>query len=650
MTNNHLSKTTARIIINMLIQQWEGVANKNIDTGIDIIQEVWKEISSSLLQKSVEELVEDLAQHYVRNNDYETGYMFEEVLKVYHLDFKSLKLFIELILKPSNFNDIASLNSFSTLIDYELSKDDFRLVVINYDELNFPLQIVDENKNLDGLPQNVKLNDIPFYVYKETRIHPSEEKYFALIPNKRWNDYGVISVFSMKYYYDFGRKSIDMGGLRIIHKDEFTTWELLPEKFLQLDNQFCSIGFSDNYYEDFLRIFEFGNTVSILFALKDAAYFSDIQEKFEKTYNFTKSLIRADNSERSLRQVRPLLDGANMENFYSFKYTFKPAYSTEATTVNFDFNTRSMIANRIFGVIGRNGAGKTQLLNNLPHSLSEKKAEEFYNAIPSFSKVIAISYSVFDNFILPQKNVNLNYVYCGLKDSEGDLRSNKGLVVSFHHNWKKIQDQGRIVKWRKILLNFIDIEIIDEFISDEDIEFTETNPAVNVNDFNRIKNRLSSGQSILLYIITQVVANIRFDSLLLYDEPETHLHPNAVVELMNTLYDLVNEFESFCIIATHSPIVIRELFSKNVYILERESNFPVIRRIGIESFGENLGILTDEVFGDRGVPKQYKKILLQLVKDGKTFDEIINILEFDEMPLSLNTRIFLKHIVEKNNE
>ncbi|HFK5575177.1 hypothetical protein CMT52_20715 [Elizabethkingia anophelis] len=606
-------------------------------------------ISDSLLGRTFADVKEDLRQHYFRNSDYETGYLFEEVLKAYSLGYSSIKLFIESILDPKNFNDLDSLHTFSNLLDYELLKEGLRLVIVDYDELDFPIQVVGELENVQDLPQNVKVNDIPFYLYKNSVIKAKEEEYFILEPNKRWNDYSVVSVFSLTYYYDNGQKSIFMGSLRIIHRDELVTWEIMPDKFLRLGNDFCSLGYSDGFYEDFLRSFKRDNTISILFALQDAAYFSDIQERFEQTYNFTKSLTRSDDAERSLREIRPLLDGADMENFYSFTYTFKPAYSIEKTNVSFGFNTQAPIADRIYAIIGKNGTGKTQLLNNLPHSLSVKKDEEFNKKIPSFSKVIAISYSVFDNFTLPQKNVNLNYVYCGLKDADGDIRSNKGLVVSFHHNWKRIQEQDRIKKWRRILLNFIDSDIINQFIIDNDY-IDENTPAVSVDEFNKVKNRLSSGQSILLYIITQVVANIRFDSLILYDEPETHLHPNAVVELMNTLYDLVNEFESFCIIATHSPIVIRELFSKNVYILERESNIPVVRRIGIESFGENLGVLTEEVFGDRGVPKQYKKILSQLVDEGRTFDEIINILEFDEMPLSLNTRIYLKHIIERKNE
>jgi ABC-type transporter Mla maintaining outer membrane lipid asymmetry ATPase subunit MlaF len=136
-----------------------------------------------------------------------------------------------------------------------------------------------------------------------------------------------------------------------------------------------------------------------------------------------------------------------------------------------------------------------------------------------------------------------------------------------------------------------------------------------------------------------------YDSLILYDEPETHLHPNAVTQLMNTIYELVNEFQSYCIIATHSPLVIRELLSRNVFVVERHESQVSVRRVGMESFGENLSVLTEDVFGNKDIPKQYKAIIQGLVRNGATFDEIVAGLESTGSPLSLNTRVYLKTLM-----
>ena len=385
--------------------------------------------------------------------------------------------------------------------------------------------------------------------------------------------------------------------------------------------------------------------ISILYALQDAAMFPDAHDRFEKNTSFIHSLLRGNKADRLLRTIRGTLKGRDFSESYSFSYRFHPPYSESPLKIDFNFNDQHPLTSRIFAIIGKNGAGKTQLLTKLPTSLSREIQDDFYGRVPLFTRIIAVSYSVFDTYHIPEKNATFNYVYCGLRDDKGEIRSNKGMLNSFHSHWKKIDAMRRTGKWRTVLMNFIDVNILDEFILESnDIK---RDYEVDIKGFHSIKKRLSSGQSILLYIITQIVANIRVDSLLIYDEPETHLHPNAIVELMNTIYELVNEFEAYCLIATHSPMVIRELFSKNVFVMERHENVPSLRRIGLECFGENLGVLTDEVFGDKQMPKQYKKIIRNLIDAGNTFDQIVSLLEYDQFPLSLNARIYIANLMER---
>ena len=173
---------------------------------------------------------------------------------------------------------------------------------------------------------------------------------------------------------------------------------------------------------------------------------------------------------------------------------------------------------------------------------------------------------------------------------------------------------------------------IDEFIIEDGVLWGYK---VDIKGFNSVSKKLSSGQSILLYIITEIVANIRYDSLIIYDEPETHLHPNAISQLINTIYELTNEFQSYCIIATHSPLIVRELLSRNVYVVEREGNIISLRKPLIETFGENLTTITEEIFGNRDIPNQYEKILNRLAQTGKSFDEILSIIESENITLSL---------------
>ena len=200
-------------------------------------------------------------------------------------------------------------------------------------------------------------------------------------------------------------------------------------------------------------------------------------------------------------------------------------------------------------------------------------------------------------------------------------------------------------EWKMILDNFLEKEIIEEFIV-KDEEFVLK---VDLDGFGKVRKKLSSGQTILLYIITEIFANIRYDSLIIYDEPETHLHPNAISQLINTIYDLVNKFQSYCIIATHSPLIVQEILSKNVYVVEKQGKIASVRKIGKETFGENLTVLTEEIFGNRAIPKQYEIILSNLVDEGLNYDEIKGKLESDNMSLSLNAILYLKTLLNEKS-
>ena len=160
-----------------------------------------------------------------------------------------------------------------------------------------------------------------------------------------------------------------------------------------------------------------------------------------------------------------------------------------------------------------------------------------------------------------------------------------------------------------------------------------------------LKNKLSSGENIILLVICQILSEIRFDSLVLYDEPETHLHPNAINALLNTLFDLVKRFQSFCIIATHSPLIIQEIPSRNIFIIEREGDSVNQRKLERESFGENLTVITQDIFGARDIPKHFITSINELINTGKSFDEIMTIMESDNLPVTSNIRLYIKALM-----
>lgn len=643
-----ISLDSKKEIFNLIVKSETNFLGDSYD-DFGFLKEIWDIRNMPSEDNRFPNAERDIWQHMINNSDWDLDYLFTERLKLYDNDDVFVK-FIETVISPNYRKDEEDILLYVLQINDILANDKLQLSIFDYNNKGIPIYKVFKKEEVENIPIDIKKNNIIFFVKKSNEdirdLTKKHNEYFIL-REYNWDDYGSKTSFYL-YYVKNDAASI-IGEIKIMTKDSGETIEVIPQSFYSLDSTFCSLGQKSSFYNNLINIFP-DNFEDILFTIADCAFFSDKLEEFDEHHRFKNSLVRFDYAERTLRLIKYELKGYDLKNLFSFEYKFTPKYSKDYVSVKFDFNDDSILANRIYAIIGKNGTGKTQLLNSLPINISENNGDFFAPRVPMFSKMITVSYSIFDRFKIPRKTTKFNYLYCGLKNNKGDFITERGLVLRFHNTWKKIEANGRINKWRTILLNFIESEIVDEFLIKREMITSYNNLyKVDIEGFNRIKDRLSSGQNILLYIITEITANIRFDSLILYDEPETHLHPNAISQLINTIYELVDEFKSYCIIGTHSPLIIQELLSKNVYIIERNGNIPNIRRIGIESFGENLTTLTDDVFGNREIEKQYKKIIDEQITYGNNFDEIVSMLQFDEIPLSLNTRLYIKSKIQNKN-
>lgn len=648
-----INETNRKLILELVLNTEQAFDfSNNYDDGIiPFLNEIWdlKSMPSEDFRFSNAE--QDVFQHTVNNDDWDLTYLFIDRLKLIENE-DIFKRFLEIFFLPKYQKSPESTFDLTEKINEILTTDTVALTTISY-EGEFPILELSKIDTLER-PSDIPINKIPFFVlpYPNMRIEncianlvADNEKpncYFLLVADN-WDDYGHQTIFGLVYFANGEKTFIDY--VKIGSNKNVVTIKDLDNEFYYLDSKFVSLGQSETYYNRLKRLF--GKMItSVLYSLKDAAFFSEISDEFENLDVFKHSLIRDDEAERVHRIAKPMVRGVDLENLYSFKYQFLPKYADSVVSVPFNFSSDKYLPQRIIALIGKNGAGKTQLLTSLPIEIAKANSEALTPHKPIYSKIIAVSYSTFDNFELPKKTSDFNYVYCGLRDDQGNVRTAKGQLQKFHNTWKKIDKLKRLDKWKKVISNFLEIELIDLFIknSPEDPEKLYFDKV----GFSKARNSLSSGQSIVLFVVSEIVANIRLDSLLLFDEPETHLHPNAISQLMNGIAELVVEFESYCIIATHSPIIIQDMFSRDVLVISREENVPSVKNIGVESFGENLSIITEEVFGNRTIPKFYETTIENLVKRFKTYDRVIEIMKEGNLPLSLNVRLYLQSLVEKN--
>lgn len=112
---------------------------------------------------------------------------------------------------------------------------------------------------------------------------------------------------------------------------------------------------------------------------------------------------------------------------------------------------------------------------------------------------------------------------------------------------------------------------------------------------------LSSGQETFINLIINILALIKPNSLILIDEPENTLHPNIEIDFISILQDILSDedFDSFSIIATHSPTIVREIPENFVRVIKFDgSGQPLIDSPSIKTFGADIGTITNYVFDD----------------------------------------------------
>ncbi len=590
---------------------------------------------------------DELEKHFVMNSDWNIDKVFINKLKLLENE-DTFNDFLLKILIGNNFKFNQTPPCINN-IQLSLKKENMILLLINKEGLcSFSLSLHGDYLS------DIKDNKIPFYVVERkgnlrsdnSSSHdvPNNTPCFILVYNDGWNDYGCYSWFSLFYYKKKDCRKL-IGNVKIIKSNESQTFDVIDKKFHFLSDDFCSLGMDVGYYNTLREVFH-EEAWSILKALRDAAAFNNIEEKFFSNSNFKDSLCRENSSEKALREGLYCIEGKDMTESYSFTYKFQPKYSEDYTNILFDFKYDSKPFQRIIGLIGENGVGKTTLLRELPQALGRKNEIEFEGELPLYSKIIAVSYSPFDRFVKLEEHKAFNYEYCGLMKNENEIYSQKEQSDKLIEQVKKIHRRNLIDQWINLLNIIIDTTPLAEIIAEEN----DGKIKISKRKMLEYCNILSSGQLNYLMATTAIVANIRYDALLLFDEPEQHLHPNAVTALMKGIYHLLEKFKSYAIIATHSPLIIRELVSDNVYILTRSSDLLSIAKICIECFGEDISILNDNIFGNKDQVKRFEEFIRRYVKKGNSYNDILDLIETDNIPLGLNAKLLIRREILNNEK
>jgi predicted ATP-dependent endonuclease of OLD family len=135
---------------------------------------------------------------------------------------------------------------------------------------------------------------------------------------------------------------------------------------------------------------------------------------------------------------------------------------------------------------------------------------------------------------------------------------------------------------------------------------------------------LSSGHKIVLLTITRLVETVEERTLVLLDEPEAHLHPPLLAAFARALSDLLIDRNGVAIVATHSPVMLQEVPKSCAWKIRRSGAKVVAERPEIETFGENVGVLTREIFGLEVTHSGFHKLLQDNIDRDSPFEQVVS--------------------------
>jgi predicted ATPase len=241
---------------------------------------------------------------------------------------------------------------------------------------------------------------------------------------------------------------------------------------------------------------------------------------------------------------------------------------------------------------------------------------------------VTVSFSAFDPQRPLQASADVDYTYIGLKQPTGGGTKNyTELAVEFE---RAVQDcltgtAARRERWAAALAT---LEATDALFSDARIRDLAGDDYVRSSELPNLAvadlfDRLSSGHKIVLLTLACLVQNTVERTLVLVDEPEAHLHPPLLSALLRAMSDLMLDRNGLAVIATHSPVVLQETPRSAVWALRRVGDDVRVDHPEIETFGENVGVITREIFGLEVRRSGFHQLIQDLADEGRSYEEIV---------------------------
>lgn len=464
-----------------------------------------------------------------------------------------------------------------------------------------------------------------------------------------WDDWGKYRTMFTVYVVDRGGVTHEPGSTKIGQVglqprsgreplEEGFRAPTVPRSFDALGSGFFSIGQTENFYET-LNLLDPDFKDQILRGLSDCAFDLSTFDTHSEEYVMGESLLRNVSASSVRNRFHRLANGNAVLTRFEFQFQFPGETVADIPPPCLDFLVipDSQPPTNIHVLIGRNGVGKTKCVQRLTSAvlglqLNDENPGEIsrigLNEEWEFASLVLVSFSVFDKFMLPASQITtIRANQVGLKyrdqaDAEGVLRvkTETMLAEDFAESFGQCRRGPRAMRWQAAIQTLESDPLFDEAdvgrlmtLSDD-----EWRPMA-----LRFFEKLSSGHAIVLLTITRLVELVDERTFVILDEPEGHLHPPLLAAFVRAMSDLLVKRNGVALVATHSPVLLQEVPSSCVWKLQRSGRVSVAERPSIETFGENVGVLTREAFGLQVTDSGFHSLLRKVAESSQTFDECL---------------------------
>jgi ABC-type polar amino acid transport system ATPase subunit len=478
----------------------------------------------------------------------------------------------------------------------------------------------------------------------------------VLLEKDGWDDYGFETKYRVyvKDRNDFSRiGSVKIGLFGQKAKPDPSASTSIETGFFQrLPPNYFSLGQTEKFYEGLYALgAEFAR--EFLSSINDISIHPEFRMQVAEEDVYRYSLAR-ELSESDIIQFQRLATGDTRKISYNFSYIDQS--TADGMELHFAVHPDSTAPTNLHAIIGSNGVGKTTLFKNLVDVIgigdgigssqirfaSDDVADSDQTA---FKKIVFVSFSVFDQeqiarSIIKAKKLKAEFV--GLLRAQSELTDEDELIEnnqepisdsdsgslalmnrddlfgSLLDSAKECMRPGNRKRWFDSLAGLS----IDPLFEELNFDGLEDSP-----DFDRtlrlIFDRCSSGHAIALLATTRLVELVEERTLVLFDEPESHLHPPLLSALLNVVSRIVSERNAIAIVATHSPVVLQEVPRRCVWLLMRSGSNVEAYRPELETYGENVGVLTREVFELQLRRTGFNRLIHSLADEGVLANQIL---------------------------